>query len=684
MVSPAPMSVRGRYLPALDGIRALAIAGVIAYHLGAGWAKGGYLGVDLFFVLSGFLITSLLVEQRLDGGSLRLSSFWARRARRLLPGLLLMLVGLGIFLAAFGPGPLADTGEIRADAVATLLYVANWHQLLAHQSYFQQFSAPSPLAHTWSLGIEEQFYLLWPLVLAGVFAVASGRWRRLGLAVAALGAVASAGWMAWLASQGASLDRMYYGTDTRAADLLVGAVLAFATAGRPQPSRAARRVLAILAPAALVALGVLWARAGGSGGTPPRAMFAWGFALAAVLAAAVIADARQVAPSPLGRLLALPPLVFVGQISYELYLWHWPVIVELTPARTGLGGAPLLVVRLAAMSLAAAGSFYLVDRPLRRLPLARWRRRRTAFLVPASMALAAGVIVAGTLESPPVVSHVTAVDTSGPRTPGAGGIVGGPIRLAGTPTRAHPLRIVLFGDSVMRDEAGALGALLGSTGVVSVKDDGFDGWGFTTDRGWRQGVPAQIAADHAELVVAMWSFDDDYLVAHPVRYRRWLEEFVHLVLAEKGVAGLVFEQFPTLGPSPVSNPLQRATSEKANNGPIDAWNALARSMVRLDPRRVMYLPVGSAVEHDGRFSSWLPPGNRWALPPSRWVRVRAVDGVHFCAPGAARYAAAVAADLTVTFHLPPAAPGWTAGAWTRAAQFDTPPGNCPDDHPTHR
>ena len=174
MATSTQLSVRGRHLPALDGIRALAILGVFAYHLGFGWASGGYLGVDLFFVLSGFLITSLLVEEWLETKKIGLAAFWGRRARRLLPGLLLMLVVLGVYLALFGPGPLVDLHEVRDDAIATVLYVANWHQLFAHQSYFDEFAAPSPLQHTWSLGIEEQFYLVWPLVVVGLLAVARG------------------------------------------------------------------------------------------------------------------------------------------------------------------------------------------------------------------------------------------------------------------------------------------------------------------------------------------------------------------------------------------------------------------------------------------------------------------------------------------------------------------------------
>ncbi|HLI44960.1 MAG TPA: acyltransferase [Acidimicrobiales bacterium] len=678
------LAVRGRHLPALDGVRALAILGVIAYHLGAGWASGGFLGVDLFFVLSGFLITSLLLEEKEAEGRLHLGAFWGRRARRLLPGLLLMLVALGAFYSLAGPGPLVDLGQVRGDAVATVLYVANWHLLLAHQSYFDQFAAPSPLQHTWSLGIEEQFYLLWPLALAGVLALSRGRWRWSGGLLAAAGACASAIWMAVLASGGASTNRLYYGTDTRAFDLLTGAVLAFAVAARPQPRERGRRILGVAGPTCLLALLVFWWRAGGGGanGAPGRAMFEWGFLVCALLAAVVLADARQERLSPLGRVLALAPLRFVGVISYELYLWHWPVICELTPARLGFGGAALDSVRLGVTLALAAGSFYLVDQPIRRGALRRLPAAARAAAAPLGMAAAVLAMVIGTMPAAAAVPEtVRDVATHGPGVPGAGGMVGGPIRLAAVPSRRHRLRIVLFGDSVMRDDAAAIQAALDSTGEVRVRDDGFDGWGFTTDTGWRQGVPAQIRADHAQLVIAMWSFDDDYLVHHRAQYRKWLGEFVRLVLAQRGVEGLIFQQFPPIGPAEVANPIAAAASERANNGPIDAWNAMARSMVALDPRRVMYLPIAPAVERDGRFTSFLPPGNDWALPASHWVRVRSVDNVHFCPAGAARYAAALVADLTAMYHLSAPNPSWPTWPWSRGAQFDQPPGNCPADHP---
>ncbi|MHB8244811.1 MAG: acyltransferase family protein [Acidimicrobiales bacterium] len=679
------MSIRGRHLPALDGLRAVAILGVFAYHLGFGWASGGFLGVDLFFVLSGFLITSLLVEERLETGAIALSGFWLRRARRLLPGLVLMMLVLGAFIALFGPGPLVDLAQVRSDAIATLLYFANWHQLLAHQSYFSQFAAPSPLQQTWSLGIEEQFYLLWPLAVVALLVVARQRWRTTAVAVTAGGAALSAAWMAWLAFHGASASRMYYGTDTRAFDLLVGAVLAFIIAGRSQPGPRARRALATIAPMAAVVLGLFWWRAGSASGEPSRSLFEWGFLVCACLAVLVLADVRQEVQSPLGRALSVRPVVFVGQISYELYLWHWPVICEVTQARTGLSGLVLDTARVAIAFVLATLSFFFVDRPIRRYAFRGWPPLLRASVVPAGMVSAAAVMVVATLPGPAVAAPVPQlVQTSGPQVPGAGHTAGGPIRLATKPSRAHPLRVILFGDSVMRDEAAAIMPALQSTHVVRVTNWGFDGWGLTTDTGWRQNVPSAIELNHAQLVIVMWSFDDTFLVKHPREYRRWLSEFVRLVLSQRGVRGLVFEQFPPIGPGMVANPVVAARDAVEANGPVSAWNAMARSMVSISPRKVMYLPLASSLEWRGHFEFWLPPGNRWSLPAAKWVRVRSADAVHLCPPGAARYAAALVADLTPLFHLPATSANWSSGSWTKTPQFESPPGACPNDHPSSR
>ncbi|MHB8682188.1 MAG: acyltransferase family protein [Acidimicrobiales bacterium] len=679
-------AVRGRHLPALDGVRALAIGGVVAYHLGLGWARGGYLGVDLFFVLSGFLITGLLLEERVAERAIGLAAFWARRARRLLPALLLLLAVVAA-AALSGALPGVDLGTLRADGLATVAYVANWHQLVAGQSYFTQFSAPSPLQHTWSLAIEEQFYVVWPLLLTGALALLARRGRAtlararpVLVAATVVGALASAGWMAWLAAHGAGLDRLYYGTDTRAFDLLAGAALAMFVSARPAPVGRHRGVLHGAAVAAVVVLGLWWWRAGGTAG-PPRVVFEGGMALCALAAVVLVADARLERPGPVGRVLSLAPLRYVGRISYGLYLWHWPVITQMTPSRTGLHGAALDVARLATMTAVSVASFHLVEQPLRRARLATWPRAARAVLAPAAMAVTAGVVVLGTI---PVGFAAAAAGPApaGPSVPGAGGVVGTltPGLLAG----GRPLRVSLVGDSVMHAQAPAVIAALDSTGDATVTDASFPGWGLSTDPRWHQDVPAMLARTRPQLVVGMWSWDDDWALATPAAYERVLAQFVQLVLrppgATPGASAVVLEAFPPLGPLPFATGGPVAAARRSQG--VTAWNAAASSMAARFPGRVVYLPVDASVEQGGRFADWLAPPGAPGTPIASWVRVRSVDNTHFCPAGAARYAAALAADLTGLVGLPATAAGWWNGSWQNdPAVYDTPSGSCPADHP---
>src|SRR3954449_12176794 len=213
---------------ALDGLRGLAVAGVLAYHCGFGWARGGFLGVSLFFTLSGFLITSLLLAERSEHGRIGLRGFWARRARRLLPAALLALAVIVAFGATVASG--SQLRGLRGDVLAALAYVANWRFVLAGTSYGALWSAPSPVQHFWSLAIEEQLYLFLPVI--AVLALACGRWRRAVLAGVLVGFVG----LSLVASLAAHDQlRAYFGTDTRAAELLVGALLAVVLARRPLP-----------------------------------------------------------------------------------------------------------------------------------------------------------------------------------------------------------------------------------------------------------------------------------------------------------------------------------------------------------------------------------------------------------------------------------------------------------------
>jgi len=687
------MAVTGQYLPALDGIRAFAVAAVLAYHLGFGWASGGYLGVDLFFVLSGFLITSLLLEEWSTTARVKLAAFWARRARRLLPALFLVLFAIAAYVVLNGrfgpPGSAAqvDLSGLRGDALATLFYVANWHAIFAHQSYFAQFSAPSPLEHTWSLAIEEQFYLFWPPILLFLLWRAQGSWRRVGTMVTVVGALVSAGLMAWLYHPGSDPTRDYFGTDTRIFDMLAGATIAMLAAARVQPGPRARTALHIAAPLAAVALGYFWVTAGSTGGLPPGFMFRGGFLLCAVLGAAVIADVRQFHQGPLGTALSIKPLRWVGMISYGIYLWHWPIFVYMNQARTGLSGAALDLSRVAATLAISAASYYLVERPIRQRRVAGWFRFA---LAPAAAALTAGIVVLATI--PAVAAPSSTAPTAAAVTPAKGAVVPGsggyaaqvPVALpAGRVASPQaPLQVMLIGDSVMSVAAPALAAALGATGEATVTDRAIDGFGLANATNWRTSVPTLISQVHPDLILATWSWDDSWAQRDPAGYKAELEQAVRLMLAPgDGVAGVLFTQFPPTGPVLASTQAEAEAADAQRAAGQRAWDDIVRSLPAAFPGRVMYLPVASSVLLDGKFTTWLPPSTDPRAPADRWVRVRMIDDVHLCPAGAVRYADAVLADLTSLLHLAPAQPGWWGQTWVHDPRYNTPPGSCPDDHP---
>ena len=692
----AATAVTGRHLPALNGLRGVAVAGVVAYHLQLGWAKGGYLGVDLFFVLSGFLITTLLLEEWVGTGRIDLAAFWGRRARRLLPALFLVVAALALYLvcnALFGgPGAngLIDLSGLRGDAIATLLYVNNWHLIYAHQSYFAQFSTPSPLQHTWSLAIEEQFYLIWPLVLLLLLHLARRGWRRAGVVVTVALGVGSSVLMAALFHPGVDPSRIYYGTDTRLFDLMAGATIAFLAASRPQPNARARRNLHLVGPAAAVVLGVFWVRAGTAGGLPINFMFEGGFLLCAALAGLVVADARLVEPGWFARGLAWRPLHFIGTISYGIYLWHWPVIVYLTAARTGLSTLPLDLLRIAVTLAVSTASYYLVERPVR---LARLRGGARFWGAPLVGVLTAVLIVVATIPAvadPAAVAGTTHLASagSGQTVAGAGGYGGQqPIGLVPAPSPADPLRVMILGDSVMHDASYGITAALQATGEVTVDTRTIDGFGLENAKDWPTSIPNLIRQTRAQLIVASWSWDQygpttPNALHQPVQYTRLLRRAVSTMLTPgNGVEGVIFTQFPQSGNLAAANPADQVAYNAERRAGVVAWNDIAEKMTSYFPGQVMYLPLAGSVLLGGKYSAWLPPEGDPRAPSSAWIRVRKLDNVHLCPEGSARYADALLTDMTSIFRLAPAVGDWAQGSWTSDPNFNNPPGACPDDHP---
>jgi peptidoglycan/LPS O-acetylase OafA/YrhL len=448
------------HLGGLDGLRALAVVAVVLYHLDLAWIPGGFLGVDVFFVLSGFLITALVLEEVERTGRLDVRRFYLRRARRLLPALGLVLLAVS---ATAVLGVREEIPELRTDVPAALLYVSNWWYVASDASYFEFTGRPPLLQHLWSLAVEEQFYLLWPAVVVAAMAVGRRRVRR----VAVVGALLSTAAMATLAAMGDmpvpnDASRVYYGTDTHAMGLLVGAALATLWAPwrrwsgerswlsrRAGPHRGWVGVVDLVGVACLVGVVLAFLRVGQFS----PGLYRGGFLALAVLTAGLVATLAHPA-GLLGRAMAVQPMRYLGERSYGSYLWHWPVFMLSRPGfELDQVGWPADVARVALTLLLAELSYRLVERPIRHGAIARAVRRsrertpqgRTAALrligAGAATALAVGLVGFGLYRAAAAVPLGPADGSVNAAIAGEGGGSGadGPASDAGASTSAADL-----------------------------------------------------------------------------------------------------------------------------------------------------------------------------------------------------------------------------------------------------
>lgn len=397
------------YQPALDGVRALAVLAVLGFHLGFDWLSGGYLGVSLFFTLSGFLITSLLLVDHERHGRIRFSTFYERRLRRLMPAALLTIVAVAVLSAV---GIFERTTALRLGLVGALAQVANWTELLSGRSYAELFSDPTPVAHFWSLSIEEQFYWLWPLTIAVL--VARTQWvrRPSGLVLMLAGGWLVTSLSAPLTAAAWSNSAVYFATWTRASEILAGAVVAAAIRLPMVQPRTWWAWFAWSGVAVFVVASVL--TPAGRGWPYEGALPLFG-----IVSAAVIAGLQ--APGPLRRALGCAPLVWVGRRSYGIYLYHWPVILAIDERRTGIGGWRLHLVQVGVTLAISAISFSWFEQPIR-----TGRRlvggRRTVGVMGAATLVSVGLVLGlVSTSAPPDAPFVLSAATTTSATPDGGG-----------------------------------------------------------------------------------------------------------------------------------------------------------------------------------------------------------------------------------------------------------------------
>lgn len=639
------------YQPALDGVRALAVAAVLAFHGGLGWLPGGFLGVDAFFVLSGYLITSLLLAERARLGRIRLGTFWARRARRLLPALVVVLVATPVAFRTILPPFELDL--LRLDAFAALGYVANWRMIYRGGDYFTQTSAPSPLQHTWSLGIEEQFYLVWPLVVALLLAFLLTRWRATLLALCLSGAAASA-IAAALLYRPQDANRAYFGTDTRAQSLLIGAALAVllpaliaGVTGKRGSNGIMRRSAAAAGGLGIGAVGWLWTQADGDDAW----LYRGGLAAGAVAVAAVLADVTINPSGPVARVLAWLPLVWLGRISYGVYLWHWPLFALLNGERTGLSGQALFALRAGATVAIAAMSYVLIEQPIRtgrwpglRRPARSNRVVATGIGATAAIGVTAAFILVATAPPRP----------SGPEpmlalpslaSPGPTGAAPPPILRPGRKPGLEP-RITFFGDSVSWSLGNYLPTYEGvSVTVRAVQGCGIArlpeiiqrGQGFTNypacpnwDARWRRGVNADDP-DVAVILLDRWELmdrklGDAYRHVGEAVYDAYLSAELDLAIsiaASRGArVALLTAPYTRRAERPDGGLYDEDRPER-----VDAWNRLLYAAAARHRGKVSVIDLNARVCPDGEFT--------WSI---EGLRIRS-DGLHFTPDGVRRWIA---------------------------------------------
>jgi peptidoglycan/LPS O-acetylase OafA/YrhL len=602
------------YVGGLDGLRAIAVAAVIVFHFAPKVLPAGFLGVDVFFVVSGFLIARLVTREIEGSGTVSLRGFWARRARRLLPAL--ATVTVVVLVAAAISFSNTDIHGLRAEALGTLFYCANWVFIYAKSNYFTSISRPSPFLHMWTLAVEEQFYVVLPLVMFAARRLVVRNPVRVAT-VALVGAVASTVWMGVLVSPTGDPSRAYLGSDSHAMGLLVGVALGVLAGNElrwrkftdwTRSDNAVAKAMPLAAATSLVAILVTMRVTRDH----TLALYRGGFLVFAVLCAVIVAVVVAAPTAPIARLLRTPWLVAIGLRSYSLYLWHWPVRVFVT-AGPGLHGFTLFAFRLLISVVLAEVSYRFVERPFRAGRVARRSGSRGAVAYYGVLTIVAGVLVV-TVAAPATLPPVDLAR----------------IRAIGGNSDPNALRVDTFGDSTALKfglagaaHARELGISVGGDaqlgcGVVhaaSVSDGRVIGYPAVC-AGWEARWKASMHDDpHARLMLmtGAWEILDHQTDNGIVRFgtSAWTDLVTSSlrtalgVLTADGRTAYLF-QVPCYGNGDVSNPLP----ERSDPRRIAALNTIfanvAHSMpdVKIVDWRSLVCPAGHRAEDIGGVHLW--------------------------------------------------------------------------------
>ena len=635
-------------LRGLDGLRALAVIGVLAFHDGR--LGGGFLGVDLFFALSGFLITTLIIAELDRTDRLDLIGFWGRRLRRLLPAVMVLLVVVVVTLRS-----IAEPGEwivARQDAPWAQFYAANWHQIALGNGYWDAFAAPSAFEHLWSLAIEEQFYLVWPVVVW-----AAWRWRRSAAVAATTVSLFVASSVAMIVLfDGGDPTRVYMGTDTRVFSLLAGAMVAL-PAVRDRVARLAnrtRRSVDLVTTILLSALLASWFVIDGSDDW----LFRGGLVGHSIIAA-LVAVSVSASNGLLTTLLSARPLEYVGRLSYALYLWHWPIFVFCSPERMEADGWRLTIVRMSSTLLFSMASYHLVEQTIRhRVRWAHGGAGRRAFATSMVGAIVVWLVVTVPATTNAVdedaITGAIATTTRAPMTTTPGSTNASTTTTTTlAPNLGPPIRSIYYlGDSVAYDMWPGVEAALLASGLEA-RSGAFGGVGL---------IPESSGPTPIEMLgLTLDELRPDLLILQlSVWDAKQSEESQRAALEELRLLAVERDQRILLLSLPTFSP------ERTEPGQ-DLLEKNAMTIAATSPELIRFADQTSAlgeifyvdVDDDGN-----PERKR--------------DGIHVCPTGAIRSAQWLVSFLAANYSGVSAivSNDWTLGTWSTDARYDSPPGAC--------